>query len=85
MRGGNLKFIKETVSVNLPEEAVVTADELAMDGKTCLYFAKNGEFVGIIAVADTIKEDSPEAIAQLHNMGIKVGAEIGRASCRERV
>ena len=72
LRGGNLKFIKETVSVNLPEEAVVTADELAMDGKTCLYFAKNGEFVGIIAVADTIKEDSPEAIAQLHNMGIKV-------------
>lgn len=72
LRGGNLKFIKETVSVDLPEEAVVTADELAMDGKTCLYFAKNGEFVGIIAVADTIKEDSPEAIAQLHNMGIKV-------------
>lgn len=72
LRGGNLKFIKETVSVDLPEEAVVTADELAMDGKTCLYFAKNGEFVGIIAVADTIKEDSPEAIVQLHNMGIKV-------------
>ncbi len=68
--GGSLKFITEkaTVSKNLNQKA----QELAENGKTPMLFAKNGKAVGIIAVADIIKEDSPEAIKQLQNMGIRV-------------
>ena len=72
LRGGNLKFIKKSVGDELPEQISGVVDELAMNGKTCLYFAQNNTMAGVIAVADTIKEDSPQAIAELRNMGIKV-------------
>lgn len=68
--GGNLKFIEGMVS--LPETVKSQASKLAGEGKTPLFFAEKDRFLGIIAVADTIKEDSPEAIKQLKNMGIKV-------------
>ncbi len=68
--GGNLKFIskKAVVSDSLKNKAA----ELSESGKTPMLFAKNGVAIGIIAVADVIKEDSPEAIKQLKNMGVKV-------------
>ncbi len=67
--GGNLDFIKTTAPV--PEEAVSLSEKLAEEGKTPLFFSGNGIFLGIIAVADIIKEESPEAVSQLKNMGIK--------------
>lgn len=67
--GGNLDFIKTTAPV--PEEAVLLSEGLAEAGKTPLFFSGNGIFLGIIAVADVIKEESPEAVNQLKNMGIK--------------
>ncbi len=67
--GGNLDFVKNTA--NIPEEFVEKAEELAGKGKTPLFFSGNGNFFGIIAVADIIKEESPEAVARLKNMGIK--------------
>ncbi len=68
--GGNLKFIKTKATV--PAELEKQAQQLAEQGKTPLFFAKNGKLCGIIAVADAIKDDSKEAIAQLKNMGIHV-------------
>lgn len=68
--GGSLKFISSQVHV--PQQMVQTADRLAAAGKTPLLFTKDGHLVGIIAVADVIKEDSPQAIAELRNMGIHV-------------
>ena len=68
--GGSLKFISSRVHV--PQQMVQTADRLAAAGKTPLLFTKDGHLVGIIAVADVIKEDSPQAIAELRNMGIHV-------------
>lgn len=68
--GGSLKYIAEKaeVSQSLNKKAL----ELAENGKTPMLFAKDGKALGIIAVADTLKEDSPEAIKQLQNMGIRV-------------
>ena len=68
--GGNLKFIsgETTVSENMQRQA----EELANQGKTPLFFATEEKLFGIIAVADVIKEDSPQAISQLQNMGIEV-------------
>ena len=66
--GGNLDFIKNTASV--PEETEETAKKLAEEGKTPLFFSGNGKFLGTVAVADIIKEESPEAISRLKNMGI---------------
>ena len=68
--GGNLKFISgETmISENMQRQA----EELAKQGKTPLFFATEEKLFGIIAVADVIKEDSPQAISQLQNMGIEV-------------
>jgi len=57
---------------NLPEELIKKGEALADEGKTPLYFSLNGEPLGIIAVADVIKEDSPAAIKQLKEMGIRV-------------
>ena len=55
----------------MPEDIKLRAEELAEEGKTCLYFAADNRLLGIIAVADTIKEDSPQAIKELQNMGIR--------------
>ncbi|MBR1824049.1 MAG: heavy metal translocating P-type ATPase [Ruminococcus sp.] len=68
--GGNLRFISE--NANVPESISQAAEKLSEDGKTPLFFAKNGELLGIIAVADVIKEDSPQAVRELQNMGIHV-------------
>ena len=68
--GGSLKFISSKVSV--PAALSKKAEKLAEEGKTPLLFAHNGQLIGIIAVADVIKEDSPQAIKELQNMGIRV-------------
>lgn len=68
--GGNLKFIEGKASVSA--EIKSKANKLAEDGKTPMLFAKSGKTIGIIAVADTIKDDSREAIKQLKNMGVRV-------------
>ncbi|MCH5143341.1 MAG: cadmium-translocating P-type ATPase [Clostridiales bacterium] len=68
--GGNLAYISSQVTVS--EEIKATAEKLSEEGKTPLFFARGGKLLGIIAVADVIKEDSPEAVRQLQNMGIKV-------------
>ncbi|MBQ8725106.1 MAG: copper-translocating P-type ATPase, partial [Oscillospiraceae bacterium] len=68
--GGNQAFIEQFSSV--PEEAASRSAELAEQGKTPLFFAEDGKLLGIIAVADIIKEESPEAIRQLKGMGIHV-------------
>ncbi len=70
--GGNQEFIQKRSGIEIEEKYTLLAEKLAGEGKTCLYFAESGRFLGIIAVADTIKEDSPEAIRQLKNMGIRV-------------
>lgn len=70
LAGGNLKFIRTKAEVG--PEMEERARELSNQGKTPLFFAKDGELCGIIAVADTIKDDSREAIAQLKNMGLYV-------------
>lgn len=68
--GGSLKFVSEKAEVSVLLNKRAT--ELAENGKTPMLFAKDGKTLGIIAVADTLKEDSPEAIKQLRNMGIRV-------------
>ena len=68
--GGNLKFISGKTTVS--EQMQSQAEELAKQGKTPLFFATEEKLFGIIAVADVIKEDSPQAISQLQNMGIEV-------------
>ncbi len=68
--GGSMKFISSQVSV--PAALSQKAEKLAEEGKTPLLFARNGKLVGIIAVADVIKEDSPQAVRELQNMGIRV-------------
>ncbi len=70
LRGGNLSFISSytEISDTLKDEAI----RLSNQGKTPLFFSRNDEFIGIIAVADVIKEDSPEAIKELRSMGIEV-------------
>ena len=70
VRCGNLDFISK--SARIPEELKSRADELAVQGKTSLFFAKDNSLLGIIAVADTIKDDSAKAITELRNMGIRV-------------
>ena len=68
--GGNFKFIsdKMKISASIKEQA----EQLAQQGKTPLFFGKNEQFLGMIAVADVIKEDSPQAVKELQNMGIHV-------------
>ena len=68
--GGSLKYMQSQLSVS--EKIQKQAETLAEAGKTPLLFARDGKLLGIIAVADKIREDSPEAIRQLRNMGIKV-------------
>ncbi|MBR6708168.1 MAG: heavy metal translocating P-type ATPase [Clostridia bacterium] len=68
--GGSLRYIEEQIA--LPDELRRRAEQFAEAGKTPLLFAQNARPLGIIAVADTIKEESPAAIAALRNMGIRV-------------
>ena len=68
--GGSLKVVKERIDIPAPLEA--RAGELAAEGKTPLFFCRNDSLLGIIAVADVIKPDSPQAVAELKNMGINV-------------
>lgn len=68
--GGSLKFIKEKAKV--PSIIQKNAEDKADEGKTPLLFCKNGKLLGVIAVADVIKEDSPKAIKELQNMGLRV-------------
>ncbi len=65
--GGNSKLIK-----NIPEKYKGLSERLSEEGKTPLYFTLDGEFIGMVAVADTIREDSRKAIDELKGLGIKV-------------
>lgn len=67
---GSAAFIQ--TKLTLPAALAQQAEKLASEGKTPLFFGGAGRLLGVIAVADTIKEDSPEAIRQLQNMGIRV-------------
>ena len=68
--GGSCRFVSEQISV--PREMMAEADRLSKEGKTPLFFGREDELLGIIAVADTIKEDSPRGIEELQSMGINV-------------
>ncbi|MCM1120897.1 MAG: heavy metal translocating P-type ATPase [bacterium] len=68
--GGSYQYVGKQVAV--PDEVRVCSEKLSEEGKTPLFFARGGELCGIIAVADVIKEDSPQAIRELRDMGIRV-------------
>ena len=68
--GGNDRFIE--TETEIPESMKSTAGRLAEEGKTPLFFCRDGKLAGIIAVADGMKEESPKAIRELQNMGIRV-------------
>ncbi len=70
LAGGNLKFMETQVSV--PETVKMAAKRLAEDGKTPLFFSRGGRLLGMIGVADVIKEDSPEAVRELKALGLRV-------------
>ena len=70
LTGGNYKFISKRAEI--PQNMKGKSERLAEEGKTPLFFAKDGELLGIIAVADMMKEDSPQAVKELQNMGIRV-------------
>ena len=68
--GGSFKFIDD--QINMADEIRAKSEALSNEGKTPLFFVSDGELIGIIAVADTIKEDSSHAIKEMQNMGIHV-------------
>ena len=70
LAGGNYRFISREAEIT--ENVRLRADQLAEEGKTCLFFAEEGKLLGMVAVADTLKEDSPQAVRELQNMGIRV-------------
>ena len=70
LAGGSFSYISGHTTVSAQEQA--SFERLASEGKTPLCFMKNGRLVGMIAVADVIKEDSPQAVKELQNMGIRV-------------
>ena len=70
LRGGNLKFISDTVSVS--DEIKRKAEQLAEEGKTPLFFACGGELIGVIAVADVVKPTSKQAVQELSRLGLEV-------------
>ena len=67
---GNLKFI--ATQTDVPASTKIQAEKLAEQGKTPLFFCRDKKMMGIIAVADVIKEDSPQAVREMQNMGIRV-------------
>lgn len=68
--GGNMKYISKYADI--PDNAKSASERLAEEGKTPLYFSKGNKLLGIIAVADVIKEDSPQAVEELKDMGVHV-------------
>ena len=70
--GGNLRYIESTVREPIPAAVLASSEALAMQGSTPLYFSRDGRLLGIIAAADTLREDSVEAVGQLRDMGIRV-------------
>lgn len=68
--GGSLRYIRN--QTNVPKELTEQAEQFAKEGKTPLLFMRDQRLAGIIAVADVIKEDSPQAVHELQNMGIRV-------------
>ena len=68
--GGNLKFISEKAEI--PQSVRFKAEKFADEGKTPLFFTKDKKLLGVIAVADVIKEESPKAVKELQNMGVRV-------------
>jgi Cu2+-exporting ATPase len=68
--GGNLTYLAARAAI--PAALRQRADDLAQQGKTPLFFSRDGALLGCIAVADTIKEDSPQAVRELQNMGVRV-------------
>lgn len=68
--GGNMKFISGKAEIS--NEITALSDKLAAQGKTPLFFAKGDKLIGVIAVADTIREDSPQAVKELQDMGMLV-------------
>ena len=70
LTGGSMKFISNQVPVT--PELILEAEKLAGEGKTPLLFTKSSKLIGMIAVADVMKEDSPRAVKELQNMGIRV-------------
>ncbi len=70
VKGGSLKFAQSQTEIS--EKIRLQAEKLAEEGKTPLMFMKNGALAGMIAVADVIREDSPQAVKELQNMGIEV-------------
>ena len=74
LQGGNWNYISGQIRIAKEEEAELQkqAEVYASEGKTPLFFAEDGKILGMVAVADVMKEDSPEAIAELKNMGIHV-------------
>ena len=70
VKGGSLKFAQSQTEIS--EKIRLQAEKLAEEGKTPLMFMKNGTLAGMIAVADVIREDSPQAVKELQNMGIEV-------------
>jgi len=70
LRGGNLSFLQSKLQV--PESMIQKAEKLAEEGKTPLYFAYDEKLLGIIAVADTLKEDSVRAVQEMKDMGLQV-------------
>ena len=68
--GGNMNFISTKAEIS--DETKAIAENLAQEGKTPMFFSYGSKLLGIIAVADTIKEDSPKAISELRGMGIRV-------------
>ena len=70
LSGGNYGFISTRAAVS--QETQAKAEALAAQGKTPMFFSRDGMLLGVIAVADVIKEDSPQAVKELQNMGIRV-------------
>nr|WP_325186011.1 heavy metal translocating P-type ATPase [uncultured Oscillibacter sp.] len=70
LSGGNLGFIQ--TQAEIPQDFQTRAEALAEEGKTPLFFSRDGVLLGVIAVADVIKEDSPQAVRELQGMGIRV-------------
>ncbi len=68
--GGSYQFVSEKIQMS--DEIIAKSEQLSEEGKTPLFFARDAELYGIIAVADTIKEDSPQAIKEMQDMGIHV-------------